>query len=81
MTTETILADLQTIFRSVLKKETLLLSRDTVQGDIENWDSLHHAVLIDTIEKKYDIKFDLMDMISIQNVGDICNKVASKKIP
>ncbi len=36
-------------------------------------------LLIDKIEKLYAIKFDLMDMISMQNIGDICDKILSKQ--
>ena len=76
---ETVLSDLQTIFRSVFHKEQLTISSDTSQSDIDQWDSLNHAVLIDAIEKQYNIKFDLMDMISMQTVGDICEKIIARK--
>ena len=78
MNKESILTELQSLFREHFKNDQLLLSPTTDQGDISNWDSLNHAVLIDKIEKKYSIKFDLMDMISMQNIGDICDKILSK---
>lgn len=78
MDKKNILSELQTIFQSVFHNEKLLITPYTTQGDIDLWDSLNHAVLIDAIEKKYSIKFDLMDMISMQNVGDICEKVITR---
>ena len=79
MNKETVLSDLQTIFRSVFNNEKLIITPATHQGDIDKWDSLYHAVLIEAIEKNYAIKFDLMDMISMQTVGDICDKVIARK--
>ncbi len=79
MNKESILTELQTVFRDHFKNDQLLLSPSTSQGDIPHWDSLNHAVLIDKIETQYAIKFDLMDMISMQNIGDICDKIISKQ--
>ena len=79
MNKETILLELQTIFRSVFNDEQVLLLPDTAQGHVDQWDSLNHAILIEAIEKHYNIKFDLMDMISMQTVGDICDKVIARK--
>ena len=78
MNKENILADLKTIFARVLKRDDLDLQLSTTMGDIEQWDSLNHAMLIDAVEKKYNIKFDLMDMLSMQSVGDICEFTASR---
>ena len=79
MTKESILTELQSLFQYHFKNDQLLLNPATSQGDIPHWDSLNHAVLIDKIEKLYAIKFDLMDMISMQNIGDICDKILSKQ--
>lgn len=79
MNKESILTELQSLFREHFKNDQLLLTPTTDQGDIPLWDSLNHAVLIDKIEKQYAIKFDLMDMISMQNIGDICDKILSKQ--
>ena len=78
MNKKEILIDLQNIFRQVMEDDHLVLSRDNVQGDLPQWDSLRHAALIEEIEKYYNIKFDLMDMLSMQSVGDICDKIISK---
>jgi len=79
MNKDSILSNLQDIFRDHFKNDQIVVSPTTTQTDIPNWDSLNHAVLIDKIEKHYEIKFDLMDMISMQNIGDICDKVLEKK--
>lgn len=78
MNKENILSDLKTIFTQVLKREDLDIQLSTTMDDVEEWDSLNHAVLIDAVEKKYNIKFDLMDMLSMQSVGDICEYTAKR---
>ena len=74
-----LLLEVQKIFRSVFNDDQLVLRPDTTQADIEQWDSLNHAVLIDTIEQAFAIKFDLMDMLDIQSAGDICDKIIARK--
>lgn len=78
MKKETVLDDLQMIFRSVFNDPQLIINLKTSQSDIASWDSLNHAILIDEVEKHYKIKFDLMDMLNMQNAGDICNKVIER---
>ncbi len=70
---------LQPLFQSVFKDDQLTITLTTTQADIDQWDSLNHAILIDAIEKHFDVKFDLMDMLRIQSVGDICDLIATKK--
>jgi acyl carrier protein len=48
-------------------------------GDIRNWDSLHHVMIINEIENYFNIQFDLMEMLDISSVGDICNAISRKK--
>lgn len=81
MTQEDILNDIQIIFRNVLQDDKLEIQPTLMQGSIDNWDSLNHAIIIEKIEKHYNIKFGLMDMISIETIGDICKSVMSKKSP
>ncbi len=79
MNKETILTALQNIFRSIFNDEKLNINLKTTQAEIEQWDSLNHAMIIDQVEKQFKIKFDLMDMLSMQTVEEICEKVIAKK--
>jgi acyl carrier protein len=78
MTKEKALTELQKIFRSVFINPELVISYNTSIDDIEAWDSLTHVVLIDTIEKHFQIQFDLQDMLDIEKVDDICDKIVAK---
>lgn len=73
-----ILTKLQSIFREVFADESLEIDATTHPDQIEAWDSLRHAMLISAIEQGFDIKFDLMEMISFETVGDICAGVQKK---
>lgn len=75
---EDILSKLQKIFQEVFANEKMLVDLETDPDQIESWDSLRHAVLIDAIEKQFNIKFDLMEMISFNTVGDICKGIQNK---
>jgi acyl carrier protein len=79
MNKETVLSDLQLVFRVVFNDEQLVINSSTSQGNIDLWDSLNHAILIDNVEKKFDVKFDLMDMLGMQTAGEICDKIIAKK--
>ena len=79
MNKDSILSELQIIFQDHFKNDQLLLRNSTTQSDVPHWDSLHHAILIDKIEKHYLIKFDLMDMISMHSIGDICDTILAKQ--
>lgn len=52
---------------------------NTIASDIPGWDSLSHAELLLEIEDKFNIEFDLSDMMLMNNVGDLINLIISKK--
>jgi acyl carrier protein len=47
--------------------------------DIKNWDSLHHVMIINEVENYFDIQFDLVEMLDMSSVDDICHAVLKKK--
>lgn len=79
MNKDSILLELQKVFQTVFKNDELSIDLGTSQTDIETWDSLNHAILFEAIEKYFDVKFNLMDMITIQKVDDICEKILQLK--
>jgi acyl carrier protein len=65
------------IFNKVLSVSVPLID-ETSSGDIHAWDSLNHVVLISSIEEKFNIKFELFEMLTMQSFGDICRGVEKK---
>ena len=78
MTKEEILAQLQIIFRDVFDDDSIVLTRATSAVDIEDWDSLAQINLIVASEKHFKVKFSLIELASLNNVGDMIDLVAGK---
>ena len=47
------------------------LSNDTSQSDIETWDSLNSLLLVNEIEKEFDVKFTIDEVVKIEKIMDI----------
>ena len=79
METEEILRELDTIFRDILKNENIALTPATTAKDVEGWDSLTNMRLITAIEKHYNIRFGLHEILKFKHVGDLCASIQAKK--
>jgi acyl carrier protein len=73
-----ILIELNKIFREVFNNSSLSVTEKTVASDLEEWDSLNHADLISAVEKHFNVKFKLMEMMKFKNVGNMCEILYSK---
>lgn len=52
-------------------KQDLIISEQTCADDIDEWDSLQHINLIAMLEREFNIEFDIDEIISMENVGDL----------
>lgn len=68
---------IERIFKDILAVD-IVFEDHTSSADIHSWDSLNHIVLMNAIEEKFNIKFDLDEMLSMLNFGDICSAVDRK---
>ena len=66
------------IMANILKVDVDRLDDDLEIGEIQEWDSLHHMMLITGIEKELGIKFLREELIDLENVGDIVSLVEDK---
>ena len=66
MTEQAILEAVQEIFRDNFDDDTLEITRATCADDIEDWDSLEQINLLTAIEKKFNIKFKLPDVLVLE---------------
>lgn len=80
MDMNTLLLEVQEIFRDNFDDESLEINRETCADDIEDWDSLEQINLLTAIEKKYGLKFRLEDVRGLENVGDLLDLVARLKV-
>lgn len=72
------MAQVQEIFRTVLKNEAVVLTDEMTAEDVPGWDSLTHVVLISEIEKHFDIRFSIREMLSWKTVGKMVENIAKK---
>ena len=75
MEQDRILKELNKIFIDIFEDQTISLTENTTTSDIEAWDSLNHIQMITAVEKFYKIRFQLNDLLSFKNVGDLCKGV------
>lgn len=78
MTKDELFAQVQDIFRDVFDDDELVLTRATDADDIEDWDSLMQIRLVVAMEKAFKVKFDIMEVQSLQNVGEMADLIESK---
>ncbi|MFL1895409.1 acyl carrier protein [Aquimarina sp. 2-A2] len=62
-------------FRKVLEHENFNLKDTTSADDVEGWESITHMMIITEIENQLNIKFKLMDLMNMHNVGDLVKSI------
>ena len=75
---EDIMERINIIFREVFDDDSLVITDSTNSSDIEDWDSLEHISLVVSMEKEFDLKFDLKEVNALANVGEMVDLIASK---
>lgn len=78
MTDEKVKVKVTQIFRDVLDNDDIELNRETTANDIEEWDSLAHINLVVAIEREFNIKFHLVDLKPLRNVGELLDLIQQK---
>ncbi|MCR5416407.1 MAG: acyl carrier protein [Pseudobutyrivibrio sp.] len=78
MTREGVFKELTEIFWDVFDDEDIELTDETTADDIEDWDSLEQINLVVACEKKFNIKFDMKEIQSLKNVGEMVDTILSK---
>ena len=66
------------IFRDVFDDDELVILDSTNSDDIEDWDSLEHISLIVSMEKEFDMKFDIKEVGELENVGEMIDLIIRK---
>ncbi|MEP1488269.1 MAG: acyl carrier protein [Algibacter sp.] len=62
-------------FITILEHNNFELDESTTADDVDGWESITHMLIINEIEKVFNIKFKLMDLMNMNNVGDLINSV------
>lgn len=63
------------IIAEAIEVETNKIDEDTAIGDFPNWDSMGQLIIISSLEKEFDIKFDPEDILELEDVGDMISAI------
>lgn len=78
MTREEIYKQLDEVFQDVFDDESIHVNDSTTADDIEDWDSLEHINLVVAIENKFGIKFNMNEVTSMKNVGEMVDIILER---
>ena len=68
------------IIAKVIELDVNKINEETAIGDFPNWDSMGQLLIITSLEKEFDIKFDAEVVMELEDVGDMIDAVEEHKI-
>ncbi len=78
MDRKNILTQINEIFIDTLDNEALVIEETTEAGDVDDWDSLTHIMLVVAIEKQFKIRFTSKEIQSWSNIGAMIDTISTK---
>ena len=63
--------NLYNLISKVLDIDPDFINDETSPENVENWDSFNGLVLVTELEKEFNVKFSVEEIMSVKNVGDI----------
>ena len=78
MTREEVYETLNGVFQDVFDDESIEVHDETTSDDIEDWDSLEHINLIAAVEQQFGVKFNMGQVVSMKNVGEMVDIILSQ---
>ena len=78
MTRKEVFNGVQDIFRDIFDEDDMFIEDKTNSNDVEEWDSLNHINLVSTIEKEFKIKFALVELMTLKDVGAMVDLMMEK---
>ena len=78
MTREQTFEKLNEVFRDVFDDDRICVTDTTTSDDIEDWDSLEHINLIAAVEQEFGMKFNMGQVVTMKNVGEMADIIMSQ---
>ena len=78
MSREDVLSKVNDIFKDAFDNEKLVIGFQTTANDVEGWDSLMQMNLIEMIEDEFGMRFDMDEVIGMENVGVMVDIILSR---
>lgn len=73
-----VLPRVQKAFHLAFDLEPYSITLDTQPNDVPAWDSLGHIELASSLEREFNISFDVDELMAMENVREIIRIVQSK---
>ena len=73
MSREEVFTKLNEVFWEVFDDESITVTDATTADDIEDWDSLEHINLLAAVEQEFGMKFNMGQVVSMKNVGEMAD--------
>ena len=71
MIREELALEIQAIAREVFAKPELQITDAMGAADVETWTSLSFTQFLTAIEEKYEIRFKMMELLQLRNMGAV----------
>lgn len=78
MSRDEVFVKLNEVFQDVFDDESITVTETTTADDIEEWDSLEHINLLAAVEQEFGMKFNMGQVVSMKNVGEMADIVLSQ---
>lgn len=78
METDHILSQVNILFKRIFENNNLTIEMKTNANDVDEWDSLNHTLMISEVEKHFNVKFKLKEILGFKNVGDMVHIIYAK---
>ena len=79
MKNQDILNKISKSISTVLEHNNFTLTEATTADDVDGWESITHMMIINDIEKSFNIKFKLMDLMNMDSVGDLVKAIIKEQ--
>ena len=78
MTREQVYETLYGVFQDVFDDESITVHDETTSEDVDGWYSLEHINLIAAVEQEFGVKFNMGQVVSMKNVGEMVDIILSQ---
>jgi acyl carrier protein len=75
---DSLLPRVQHVFERAFQLDPGSITLESEPDDIPQWDSLGHATLAYSLEQEFDIRFEIDELMALENVREIVRIVRGK---